>query len=123
MKRIRIPDIDRLKILIWILPAVLFLNECKAESGKDDLPNVLAEREESSVQIIDTLNTIEGRLQTLMGDKGYDLTTMISSALDESSTLQDVRTKTDEVSNTVTLVSKIVENEFGGIDEPIVLVE
>jgi hypothetical protein len=60
-------------------------------------------------------------LTLLAGDEGYDLSTMVGEAIEESPTLKALTSKTESVSGTVDVMMAIMESKIGGVDEPIVI--
>ena len=52
---------------------------------------------------------------------GFD--ELFKKAIDESSTIQDIRTRTGDINQAVELIGAVVEKRLGGVEEPIVDVQ
>ncbi|HTL69679.1 MAG TPA: Ser-Thr-rich GPI-anchored membrane family protein [Candidatus Eisenbacteria bacterium] len=71
-------------------------------------------------RIRSTVNEISERLQKLAGNEGLDLTQMIGKAIDENSSIQDIRGRSEAISQSLELLGAVVEKRLGGVDEPVV---
>jgi hypothetical protein len=67
-----------------------------------------------------TVNEIAERLQRLAGDNGLDLSEMIGKAIDDSASIQDIRGRSEAISQSLEVLGAVVEKKLGGADEPIV---
>ena len=63
---------------------------------------------------------IADRLQRLAGSEGLDLSQIMSKAVDDSSSVQDIRSRSVEVSHSLELLGAVVEKRLGGSDDPVV---
>jgi len=69
----------------------------------------------------ETLNKVAEQMRSLAGENmGLDFTQIVGKALDESSSMQDVRKKTDAVQGTTEVMQILLEKKYGGIDAPVV---
>ena len=85
----------------------------------DELPEMLSS-EGPSVAIINAINKVAEKISALAGEEGYDMKTILEEALGESSTLKEIRNKTDAVGIAVDVLSGIFEYKFGGREDPII---
>jgi hypothetical protein len=85
----------------------------------DALPETIA-KESPSPKILQTVNEISDKLSTLAGDEGYDLSTLLESAINESPTVKDIRGRTDAINSVVDILQQIFEQKFGGVDTPFI---
>ena len=67
-----------------------------------------------------TVNEISDRLAKLAGDNGLDLTQMMGQAIDEAASIQDIRGRSEAISQGVDVLSAVVEKKLGGPDEPVI---
>ena len=67
-----------------------------------------------------TVNEISERLQKLAGSEGMDMTQIIGKAIDESASVQDIRGRSEAISQGVEVLGTVVEKKLGGVDEPVV---
>lgn len=56
----------------------------------------------------------------MLGDEGLDLSGLLDEKLGDSSTMKEMRNKTDTIQTVVDLLLQIIEGKLGGMDEPIV---
>ena len=71
-------------------------------------------------EISELLNGISERVVSLAGQEGYDIKTIVSKALTESPTLNDIQNKTNNIKSIVELIQSIIEQQFAGKEEPFV---
>jgi hypothetical protein len=87
----------------------------------NDLPNIMA-RDEGSTRILSkTVNDIAKRLQNLAGEEGYDLGTILETALEDSATIEDISDKTDEVGQSIDVMQEVFEHKLGGLEDPFIV--
>ncbi|MCH7589550.1 hypothetical protein IIB34_00760, partial [PVC group bacterium] len=86
------------------------------------LPDIMA-KDGPSALMTRAINDISERLRQLAGDEGYDLSTILDQALADNPTLKDVQQKTRYISGAVEVMQEIFEHEFGGIDDPFVIMD
>jgi hypothetical protein len=86
----------------------------------DELPKTVA-KEGATQQMRNALNDVAQQIKTLAGDNmGYDMSQIVGKALEENSSLRDVRKKADEVQGTTELMQILLERKLGGVDAPVV---
>jgi hypothetical protein len=89
-----------------------------------ELPRTIAKEvanQGAMYEIRSTLNQVAQQIKVLAGEQhGYDLSKIIGKALDESSSLKDIRGKADRVQGTTELMMKIMDQNFRGIDAPVI---
>jgi hypothetical protein len=86
-----------------------------------DLPNEVAKISGGDTKRIrSTVNEISERLQKLAGNEGLDFSTIIGKAIDDSSSIQDIRGRSQSITNSLELLGAIVEKRLGGAEDPIV---
>ena len=66
---------------------------------------------------------ITEKLRQLAGDQGLEFDEIFKKAIDESSTIQDIRNRTGNINQAVKLIGAVVEKRLGGVEEPIVDVQ
>jgi len=89
------------------------------KSSVDALPAVLS-KEGPNTQLFNAVNDISDKLKSLIGGEGVDLGGLLDEKLGGSSTIKDMRKKTESISAIVDLLLQIMEAKLGGIDTPIV---
>ncbi len=97
------------------------LSLANLKEAVDALPGVI-NKEGPSTKIIIAINEVQDKLKKLAGDEGYDFSQLLEKALDESSSMKDIRGKTDEINQTVDVLDAVMEQKFGGIDSPLISV-
>ena len=64
-----------------------------------------------------TLNEVANNIRTLAGDNmGLDLSEIIGTSLEDSSSIRDIRRKADAVQGTTEVMQKVMEQKLGGLD-------
>ncbi|MBI4323141.1 MAG: hypothetical protein HY596_02565, partial [Candidatus Omnitrophica bacterium] len=90
----------------------------------DALPSQIAQQisaQGDAVQMRNTLNEVANQIRALAGDDmGLDFSRLIGKALDESSSITDIRKKADSVQGTTEVMQVLMEQKLGGIDAPVV---
>jgi len=84
-----------------------------------EIPKEIA-HESITVPIINAVDEIRDEFIQFTGDEGYDFKTLLETGLDESATIADIRKTTDAVQGTTEVMQKIVEQQLGGEDAPVV---
>ena len=56
----------------------------------------------------------------MAGNEGYDLKQVFEKALTESTTVKDIRLRTEEINSVIELLQELFESKFGGKDAPVV---
>jgi DNA polymerase III delta prime subunit len=69
------------------------------------------------------LQEISERLQALAGNEGLNFGQLFKKALDESSSIKEIYTRTGAIRQAVDLIGAVVEKRLGGIEDPIVDVQ
>ncbi|MCK5491566.1 MAG: hypothetical protein KAJ14_00465, partial [Candidatus Omnitrophica bacterium] len=72
----------------------------------EELPEALSKEGPSAI-LTRTVNDISARLKTLAGDQGFDLGILVETAIEESTTLEDMRVKTQKVGEAVGIMTEI----------------
>jgi hypothetical protein len=85
----------------------------------DRMPKLIEEGMASS-PVASAVNEISEQFRTFAGEEGYDFTTLLEKGLSESSTISDIRKKTDEVQGATEVMQKVIEQKLGGEDAPVV---
>jgi len=85
----------------------------------DELPSTLS-KEGGNTQVLSAINDISNRLTKIMGSEGMDFGTLLDEKLGNSSSMKQLRNKTDTISSVVDLLLQIMESKLGGVDTPIV---
>ena len=62
-------------------------------------------------------------LKQLAGDAGLDFDQLFKKAIDESSSIQEIRSRAGSIGKAVELIGAVVEKRLGGVEEPIVDVQ
>ncbi|MFH1190245.1 MAG: hypothetical protein V1682_06095 [Candidatus Omnitrophota bacterium] len=83
----------------------------------DALPATMA-KEGPSARMTQAVDDISSRLKKLAGEEGYDFGTMLETAISESPTLNEMRTRTDSINEVVAILQQIFEAKFGGKEAP-----
>jgi hypothetical protein len=87
----------------------------------DALPKAVS-KEGATSQMKNAINEIATQIKSLAGDSmGYDMGQIVGKALDDSSSLKDIRKKADEVQGTTELMQILLESKMGGVDAPVTL--
>ncbi len=68
----------------------------------------------------DRVAEIMEQVKQLAGDSGLNLDEMFTKAIEESSTVQEIRSRTGQINQAVDLIGAVVEKRLGGVEEPIV---
>ena len=90
------------------------------EKEVEELPNaILLKSEGKDKRMKAQMNEMAMRLQQLAGSQGLDLSQMFTKAIDESSTIQDIHGRSNEIQAAVSVISDVVEQKLGGTDEVI----
>ena len=63
------------------------------------------------------------KLRELAGEEGLNFDELFKKAIDESSSIQDIRSRTGSINQAVELIGAVVEKRLGGAEEPIVDVQ
>ncbi len=66
---------------------------------------------------------ITEQLKQLAGDQGLNFDQLFKKAIDESSSIQEIRSNTGSLNQAVELIGAVVEKRLGGVEEPIVDVQ
>jgi hypothetical protein len=66
------------------------------------------------------VSAIMDQLKQLAGDTGLNFDELFKKAIDESSTVQEIRSRTGQINQAVDLIGAVVEKRLGGVEEPIV---
>jgi hypothetical protein len=77
-------------------------------------------QESITVPIISAVDEIREEFLQFTGEEGYNFTTLLEKGLEESATIIDIRETTDVVQGTTEVMQKIVEQQLGGEDAPVV---
>ncbi|MGE5308174.1 MAG: hypothetical protein ACM3OC_03740, partial [Deltaproteobacteria bacterium] len=85
----------------------------------DELPSVL-NKEGPDAKILSSINDIGEKLKGLVGEQGVDIGTLLDEKLGGSSTIKEMRNKTDTIQSVVDMLLQILEAKMGGVDTPIV---
>ncbi len=85
----------------------------------DELPSVLS-KEGPSAQLTGAINDVSEKLKALVGDQGIDLGSILDEKLKDSTTIKEMRNKTDAIGGIVDMLLQILENKLGGVDTPVV---
>ncbi|MCX5708845.1 MAG: hypothetical protein NTY14_07775 [Candidatus Omnitrophica bacterium] len=85
----------------------------------DALPATL-NKEGPSAAIMNAINGISERLSKIMGAEGMDFSSLLDEKLGDSSSMKQLRNKTDSISAIVDLLLQIMESKLGGVDSPII---
>jgi hypothetical protein len=90
-----------------------------ADTAVNELPAVLS-RDGPNAQMMAAINSISDKLKTLMGDQGIDIGQLLDEKLGDSSSMKEMRNKTDNIQSVVDLLLQILESRLGGVDSPVV---
>jgi hypothetical protein len=85
----------------------------------DRIPRLIEEGNAKS-PIVDAVNEISRQFTNFAGDEGMDFGTLLEKGLEESATVTEIRTKTDEVQGATEVMQKVIEQKLGGEDAPVV---
>jgi hypothetical protein len=85
----------------------------------DSLPETL-NREGPNTAMMNAINDISSRLSKIMGQEGMDFSSLLDEKLGDTSSMKQLRNKTDTISAIVDLLLQIMESKLGGVDSPIV---
>jgi hypothetical protein len=85
----------------------------------DELPELLNQEGPSS-RVLSAINDISEKLKYFMGGEGIDLGELLDEKLGDTSSIRDVRNKTDSINSVVDLLLQILEARLGGVDAPII---
>jgi len=83
------------------------------------LPETL-NKQGPNTQLTNAVNQISEQLKSFVGAEGVDLSTLLDQKLGDTSTIKEMRNKTDTINAVVDILLKIMESKFGGVDAPIV---
>ncbi|MFA5373748.1 MAG: hypothetical protein WC354_06180, partial [Candidatus Omnitrophota bacterium] len=83
------------------------------------LPETL-NKQGPNTQLTSAVNQISEQLKSFVGAEGVDLSTLLDEKLGDTSTIKEMRNKTDTINAVVDILLKIMESKFGGVDSPIV---
>ncbi|HAH21296.1 MAG TPA: hypothetical protein DCL49_10390, partial [Candidatus Omnitrophica bacterium] len=89
------------------------------QNSVEELPAAIA-REGPAAKLNEAVTDISTRLQTLVGEQGYDMGTIFEKALSGSPTIKEIRTKTDEIGAAGGIMLEIMEKKLGGTEEPFI---
>ncbi len=93
------------------------------QTSVNGLPSQMAKLQgQDSKKIGSQVKEISERLQKLAGDEGLDFQDLFKAAIDESSTIQDIRGRSETISHSVDLLGAVVQKRLGGEDTPVVAV-
>ena len=70
--------------------------------------------------MMNAINDISARLTKIMGQEGMDFSSLLDEKLGDSSSMKQLRNKTDTISTIVDLLLQIMESKLGGVDSPII---
>ncbi|MFC1621415.1 hypothetical protein ACFL2G_03825 [Candidatus Omnitrophota bacterium] len=88
----------------------------------DAIPELM-QKEGPSSQMTRAINEVSDRLLTLAGDEGYDMGTILKTALDESPTMKEMKNKTESIDTAVEVLTGAFESKMGGVDDPVVMTD
>jgi hypothetical protein len=63
---------------------------------------------------------ITDKLKELAGNQGLNFDELFKKAIEESTSIQDIRSRTGSITQAVELIGAVVEKRLGGVEEPIV---
>ena len=66
---------------------------------------------------------ITDQLKQLAGSEGLNFDQLFKKAIDESSSIQEIRSRAGSINQAVELIGAVVEKRLGGVEEPIVDVQ
>jgi len=85
----------------------------------DALPETL-NKEGPNTAIMNAINDISSRLSKIMGQEGMDFSSLLDEKLGDTSSMKQLRNKTDTINAIVDLLLQIMEAKLGGVDSPII---
>jgi hypothetical protein len=106
-------------VLISDNPINISMALTNLQKSMDDLPEALSKESGGTAQAR-VLNEVADKLNALVGEEGFDISSMLEEALDESPTIKDIRGKTDAIQGVIKLLQQLFEAKFGGLDTPVV---
>jgi hypothetical protein len=77
-------------------------------------------KEGPNSQMMNAINDISARLSKMMGGEGMDFSSLLDEKLGDTSSMKQLRNKTDTISAIVDLLLQIMESKLGGVDSPII---
>ncbi|MCK5180028.1 MAG: hypothetical protein KAR32_10900, partial [Candidatus Omnitrophica bacterium] len=83
------------------------------------IPRKIAE-EGITDPIVRAVDEIRDQFSQFAGDEGYDFGTLFEMGLEESPTMNGIRTTTDKVQGATEVMQKVIEQKLGGEDAPVV---
>ena len=66
---------------------------------------------------------LSDKLKELAGEEGLNFDQLFKKAIDESSSIQEIRSRAGSINQAVELIGAVVEKRLGGVEEPIVDVQ
>ncbi|MBN1587230.1 MAG: hypothetical protein JW937_07360, partial [Candidatus Omnitrophica bacterium] len=84
------------------------------------LPKKAAEEGGSGERLSNQITEISDKLNALAGEEGFDFSSIIGTAIENSESITDIRRKSEKIQGASEVMQLIMENKLGGVDDPVV---